>query len=117
MAVRIRLMRTGRRNRAFYRICAFDARTARGGKALEILGHYDPLSPREEEQVVLKKERIAYWLSQGAQPSETVRSFCKRFGVELPARTKARKPRKRGVQRKKKVQAKQERQKKKAAAK
>ena len=115
MAVRIRLMRTGRRNRAYYRICVFDARTARGGKALEILGHYDPLSPREEEQVVLDKERAAYWLAQGAQPSETVRSFCKRMGVEFPAPKKARKPRKRGVQRKKTLQEKLE--KKKAAGK
>ncbi len=108
-------MRTGRRNRACYRICVFDSRTARGGKALEIIGHYDPLSPREEEQLAMDKERAAYWLSQGAQPSETVRSFCKRLGVELPARSKDRKPRKRGTQRKKKVLARLE--KKRAAGK
>ena len=115
MAVRIRLMRTGRRNRPYYRICVFDARTARGGEALEILGHYDPLSPKEEEQVVLNKERAAHWLNLGAQPSETVRSFCKRLGVEIPVKSKARKPRKRGIQRRKKVQARLE--KKKAAGK
>jgi len=115
LSVRIRLKRTGRRNRPYYRICVFDARTARGGEALEILGHYDPLSPREEEQVVLNKERTAYWLSTGARPSETVRSFCKRLGVEIPAKSKARKPRKRGVQRGKKAREKLE--KKRAAGK
>mgnify|MGYP006297616253 CR=1 FL=1 len=92
----------GRRNRAFYRVGAFDGRTARGGKMLENLGHYDPLSPREEEQIKLDKEGIEKWLGQGAQLSETVRSFCRRQGVEIPVK-KPRPKRRRGVQRQKKV--------------
>ena len=99
MSVRIRLMRIGRRNRPSYRICAFDARTARGGRALEILGHYDPLCPREEDQIKFDKVRLEHWLARGALPSETVASICRRFGVDLPEKKKPTRKRKRGVQR------------------
>ena len=78
MAVRIRLKRMGRRNRPFFRIGAFDSREERDGKHIESLGHYDPLEKNEDKQVVLKKDRIEYWLSVGAKPTETVASFLKR---------------------------------------
>ena len=76
--VRLRLKRMGRRNRAFFRICAFDAREERDGRSIEQLGTYDPMEKDEEKKVVLKRERIEYWLSVGAQPTETVASILKK---------------------------------------
>ncbi len=78
MAVRIRLKRMGRKNKPFFRIGAFDAREERDGKHIENLGHYNPLEKDDDKKVVLNKERIEYWLSVGAKPSETVGSFLKR---------------------------------------
>jgi len=81
MAVRIRLKRMGRRNRAFFRICAFDAREERDGRSIEQLGTYDPMEKEEEKKVVLKKDRIEYWISVGAKPTETVASILKKNGI------------------------------------
>jgi small subunit ribosomal protein S16 len=75
--VKIRLKRMGRRNRAFFRICAFDSREERDGRSIEQLGTYDPMEKDESKKVVLKRERIEYWLSVGAQPTETVASILK----------------------------------------
>lgn len=86
MSVRIRLTRMGRRNRPFYRIGAYDNRCRRDGAAIELLGTYDPLNEKPEEQVRLNEERIRHWLGEGAQPSETVTSFLKKRGFELKAR-------------------------------
>jgi len=63
-----------------------DARKPRDGKAIEELGHYDPLLPDKAQRVQLKMERIDYWLSVGAQPSENVAALIKkvrtnRFGT------------------------------------
>ena len=81
MAVRLRLKRFGRKNRAFYRLGAFDSRTRRNGRAIEELGWYDPIGP-EDKQVELKIDRIDYWLSVGAQPSRTVASLLRKAGCE-----------------------------------
>ncbi|MDQ6681746.1 MAG: 30S ribosomal protein S16 [Chloroflexota bacterium] len=70
MAVRIRLTRVGATKRPSYRVVAIDKRRARDGRALEILGFYDPLT--EPATVRLDAERISAWISKGAQPSETV---------------------------------------------
>jgi len=70
--VRLRLARLGRRNRPFYRLHAIDKRTRRNGVVLEQLGWYDPIAKDPEKQLKLEGERITYWLSKGAQPSETV---------------------------------------------
>ncbi len=75
--VKIRLKRMGRKNRAFFRICAFDSREERDGRSIEQLGTYDPMEKDESKKVVLKRERIEYWLSVGAQPTETVVSILK----------------------------------------
>ncbi len=89
MAVALRLKRTGRRNRPFYRICVFDTRTRRDGRSIEELGWYDPVgSPKGEVRFELNAERAAWWLSVGARPSETVASLLKRKGVEIPRRRK-----------------------------
>lgn len=79
--VRLRLMRLGRRHRPFYRLNAIDQRTRRNGKVIEALGWYNPLAAKGEQEVELKVERIQYWLSQGAQPSETVRDMLARHEV------------------------------------
>ncbi len=84
MAVVLRMKRTGRKNRPSYRISATNSRNARDGRTLETLGHYDPASPVEALRLKLVPERILYWLSQGAQPSETVASILRKNGIALP---------------------------------
>ena len=86
--VRIRLKRFGRIHHPEYRLCAMDARSPRNGKPIEELGYYHPCNKNEDEQVKLNTERIAYWLSVGAQPSETAASLIKKSGVELPSKKK-----------------------------
>jgi small subunit ribosomal protein S16 len=87
MAVRIRLRRQGRKKSPTYRIVVADSRSPRDGKFLEILGQY---APRTGEQAIqLNTERANYWLSVGAQPSDTVRSLLRKAGV-LKARHEAR---------------------------
>ncbi len=81
--VKIRMKRMGRRHRPFYRINAMDARSPRDGKVIEELGRYDPLEPDESKQVVLKTERIQYWLNEGAQPSETVANLLRKNGIAV----------------------------------
>ena len=69
MAVRIRMTRTGRLNRPFYRIGVFDSRTRRDGRVIEQLGYYDPLLSTGVEWK-LDQERLAFWMKRGALPSE-----------------------------------------------
>ena len=76
MAVKIRLSRTGKRNAPSYRIVAIDSRSPRDGRPLEILGHYNPSMTPESFEV--KKGRIEYWQSVGAQTSEAVEALLKR---------------------------------------
>lgn len=90
MAVRMRLKRLGRKNRSFYRICVFDHRTRRDGRAIEELGHYDPLVADEDKKYSLNRERISYWLHQGALPTETVLSILLKQGMEVPGSQKKR---------------------------
>jgi len=70
--VRIRMQRLGRTHRPFYRIAAAEKRVKRNGKVLENLGWYNPVEKDPEKQLKLEAERIKYWLSVGAQPSDTV---------------------------------------------
>ena len=70
MAVRIRLTRVGATKRPAYRVIAIDKRRSRDGRALEILGYYDPLT--EPATVQLDTTRIQAWIGKGAQPSDTV---------------------------------------------
>jgi small subunit ribosomal protein S16 len=82
MAVKLRMARMGRRHKPFFRINAVDDRTPRDGKILEKLGHYDPLEKDPAKQIVLKKERIQYWLDKGAVPSDTVSQILLRQGIK-----------------------------------
>ena len=71
MAVKLRLSRHGTTNHPFYWLVAADSRFARDGRYLEKLGIYNPvLATENPERLKLNKERIQYWLSVGAQPSE-----------------------------------------------
>lgn len=88
MVVKLRLKRFGRLNHPTYRLCAADARSPRDGRIIETLGYYLPKVKRPDEQLSLNAERVAYWLSVGAQPSETARSLIHRSGIELPQRKK-----------------------------
>lgn len=69
----MRLCRIGSKKRPYYRIVVLDKRKARNGRFLEVLGQYNPLGA--SPVINIDAERAKYWLSQGAQPSETVRSL------------------------------------------
>lgn len=73
--VKIRLSQTGSRNRKTYRIVAIDEQTKRDGKAIEILGFYNPLVT--PPQLEVKMDRVKYWISVGAQPTEAIRTLLK----------------------------------------
>lgn len=75
MAACIRMARYGAKKKPFYRIVAADTRSPRDGKHLEVLGTYDPR--KTEQKVTWEAERVKYWLSQGALPSDTVKSLLK----------------------------------------
>ncbi|MHB1315257.1 MAG: 30S ribosomal protein S16 [Christensenellales bacterium] len=79
MSVKIRLKRMGAKKSPFYRIVVADSRSPRDGKFMDEIGYYNPVV----EPVVLKvdSEKAKYWLSNGAQPSETVRSLLKKGGA------------------------------------
>ena len=74
--VRIRLKRMGRKFKPFYRVVAADSRSKRDGRHIEVLGYYNPMT--EPMTIEMKMDRIDYWLSVGAQPSDTVASLIKR---------------------------------------
>ena len=82
MSVRIRLSRGGTKKRPFYRIVAISARSPRDGGFLEKLGTYNPILPGDHPQrVVLREERLRYWLGVGAQPSDRVARFLDNAGI------------------------------------
>lgn len=82
MALAMRLSRGGRKHRPFYRIVVADKRMPRDGRYIERLGTYNPLLANDDEQrVVLNKERIEYWLGQGAVPSKRVQLFLAKEGM------------------------------------
>jgi small subunit ribosomal protein S16 len=82
MAVRIRMKQMGRKHRPFFRMVAIDSRAPRDGKVIEELGHYDPLVKDTDARAVLKGERIAYWMSVGALPSENCSVLIKKYGKD-----------------------------------
>ena len=79
MAVRLRLMRMGKKKQPTYRVVAADSRSPRNGRFIEIIGTYQP---RLEQSVVkIDNERAVHWLQNGAQPSETVEKLLKISGA------------------------------------
>ena len=79
MAVKLRLKRGGSKQRPFYRIVAADSRCARDGRFIDTIGTYNPI-PAEYE-VSIDEEKAMYWLSNGAQPTDTVRSLLSEKGI------------------------------------
>jgi small subunit ribosomal protein S16 len=76
MSVSIRLRREGAKNRPYYKVVVADSRSPRDGKFIEVIGTYDPKKPGHNSS--LNVERAEYWISKGAQPSDTVRSLIKK---------------------------------------
>ncbi len=87
MAVSIRLRREGTTNRPYYKVVVADQRSPRDGKFIEIIGNYDP--KKEGENAKIDISRAEYWISKGAQPSDTVRSLIKRVRKAEVAATPA----------------------------
>ncbi len=82
LAVRIRMQRIGRTNRPYYRIVAADSRNPQDGTVIENLGTYDPASKDPAKQLDLNVERAKYWLSVGAQTTETMTAILKKQGLK-----------------------------------
>jgi small subunit ribosomal protein S16 len=76
MAVSIRLRREGAKNSPYYKVVVADRRSPRDGKFIETIGTYDPKKPGHNS--TLNIDRVEYWISKGAQPSDTVRSLIKK---------------------------------------
>ena len=82
MAVKLRLMRMGKTKQPTYRVVAADSRSPRDGRFIEIVGSY---APREaQNKVVLKTDRVARWLKEGAQPTDRVRRILADQGLVEP---------------------------------
>ena len=75
------MKKMGRTHRPFYRICAMDGRVPRDGRVLEELGTYDPFIPETDARVTMNTERVDYWIGVGAQPSDNVSVFIKKYGT------------------------------------
>ena len=88
MAVTIRLTRTGRRKRPYYRIVVTDTRAPRDGRYIECLGTYD--SMEKPASVKIEEARTNFWLDRGAVPSDTVRSLLRHRGILLKRNLKKR---------------------------
>ena len=78
MAVRIRMKRVGAKNAPYFRIVVTDSRSPRDGRFIEEIGTYQPR--KKGDNVTVDLERAKYWVSKGAQPSNTVASFLKKLG-------------------------------------
>ena len=75
--VTIRLARSGAKNRPFYHVIVTDSRNSRDGRYIERVGFFNPLARGSEEKLRLDSERVDYWKSNGAQPSERVAKLIK----------------------------------------
>lgn len=82
MATRIRLRRVGRKGQSEFRIVVTDRATARDGRSVETIGHYNPRT--EPATISVDGDKARTWLGRGATPSDTVRSLFKRAGVFTP---------------------------------
>ena len=89
MAMKIRLARGGSKKRPHYAIVAADSRMPRDGRFIEKLGTYAPMLPKDsEERVKMDMERVQYWLSHGAQPTDRVSRMLETAGI-LPKKDRA----------------------------
>lgn len=81
MSVKIRLARHGRRKAPYYRMVVADSRCPRDGRFIEILGIYQPLNKKPEDQIRINEEKAIKWLNDGAMPSDTCRSLLSKQGI------------------------------------
>ncbi len=88
MSVSIRLKRFGTKKRPYYRVVVIDSREAIKGSPLEEIGFYHPIE-EESKQVQINADRVAYWLSKGAQPSNTVKGLLSRQGIQITRKASA----------------------------
>ena len=79
MAVKIRLKRMGAKKSPFYRIVAADSRSPRDGRDIEVIGTYNPI--KDPAIITINEELALKWLSNGAQPSDTVRNILSKEGI------------------------------------
>jgi small subunit ribosomal protein S16 len=86
VAVRIRMKKMGRKHRMYFRIVAIDSRQPRDGRVIEELGTYDPLIPDVDATTTLRPDRIKYWLSVGALPSERCATLFKKYLAKWEAK-------------------------------
>lgn len=78
----IRLSRGGAKRRPFYNIVVSDKRSARDGRCIERIGYFNPIAAGKEVRLHLDHERVLYWVSQGAQPSDRVQQLIRTFKKE-----------------------------------
>jgi len=76
MAMKLRLTRIGSKKRPFYRIVAMDSATRRDGRALDYVGHYNPMV--DPAEIVVNAEKVAHWIERGAQPTDTVAALLRK---------------------------------------
>lgn len=84
MSVSIRLKRLGSKKRPYYRVVVMDSREATKGRPLEEIGFYHPIEA-EDKQVKIDADRAAYWLNNGAIPSNTVKNLFTKQGIQSKA--------------------------------
>lgn len=77
--VKIRLKRVGAKKQPFYRVVIADARSPRNGRFIEEIGYYNPLT--DPADIKIDAEKAKSWLTNGAQPTDTVRALLKKSGI------------------------------------
>jgi small subunit ribosomal protein S16 len=85
----IRLARGGAKNRPFYNVVVADSRMPRDGRFIERIGFYNPKSAENEPRFQLALDRVAHWVSKGAQPSDAVRKLIKRGKAQAAGKSEA----------------------------
>ncbi len=87
--VTIRLARGGSKKRPFYHVVVTDSRNSRDGRYIERVGFFNPIAEGKQEELRLERERIDYWIGQGAQPTDRVKSLMKQHAKMGTAETEA----------------------------
>jgi small subunit ribosomal protein S16 len=92
VAVRIRMKMMGRKHRQYFRIVAIDHKQPRDGRVIEELGTYDPMVKNTDDRVTLRPDRVKYWMSVGALPSERVATLLKKYMAKAEQKAAAAPP-------------------------
>ena len=87
MAVKIRLMRVGKKKQPTYRVVVADGRKPRDGRFIEIIGTYNPKGETPADKIKVDADKARQWIAKGATPSDTVQSLLKQAGVFATAGT------------------------------